>query len=457
MKPLTLQDVRRAIGGRSTQVLSASGPTVSAVCTDTRKMKLNSLFVAIIGEKYDPHDFLNQATGATAAVVSRIPSDAPKGVPLLVVSDTRVALGKLAALSRKELRAKVVAVAGSNGKTSTKYLIDSVLSSKLKGSCSPKSFNNDIGVPVTIFDAGEKDDYLVLELGTNHPGEIRNLTKIAQPDVAVITNCGEEHLEFLGDVAGVRRENASIIECLNPKGLLIVNGDDADLVAAVADYRGKKITFGFKKTNDLFATNIVCDQSGVRFKMNGRLDVFVPLLGKHTVLNSLAAIAVAKKFLLEEEEIVAALAKARGPEMRLQLEQVNGITVLNDAYNANPASMKAAIETLQSLATNGRRVAVLGDMLELGKTGEKHHADIGTLAAKCGFDQLVCVGPLSRLVADTARKAGMAESKVQLFPDADAAADSVPGMLVAGDVVLLKGSRGIHLETVAKAIKEKKR
>jgi UDP-N-acetylmuramoyl-tripeptide--D-alanyl-D-alanine ligase len=457
MKPLTLQDIRRVVGGRSNKPLPATGPTITAVCTDTRAMKPDSLFVALKGETFDGHKFLATAAagGAVAAIVSDVPADAPEELHLLIVSDTRIALGKLAAHVRKGLRAKVVAVAGSNGKTSTKHLIDAALRVKLKGSFSPKSFNNDIGVPLTIFAADERDDYLVLELGTNHPGEISNLTKIAQPDVAVLTNCSAEHLEFLGDIPSVRRENACVVEGLSAKGLLVINGDDPDLLTAVSKYTGKKVTFGFNQTNDLFATNIQCDEQGVRFKMNGRVAVSVPLLGRHTVANSLAAIAVAKRFLLPEEAIVAGLSVAKGPEMRLQLDKIDGITLLNDAYNANPASMKAALETLQSLPATGRRIAILGDMLEMGDAGDQLHAELGEFAATCKLDRLICVGPKSQRIAELARKAGMAEDKIQLFADSAAAAREVPPTIHVNDLVLLKGSRGIQLERVARAMKEK--
>jgi UDP-N-acetylmuramoyl-tripeptide--D-alanyl-D-alanine ligase len=373
---------------------------------------------------------------------------------LVVVPDTRVALGKLAKTVRMGLRSKVIAVAGSNGKTSTKHLIDAVLRTKLKGSFSPKSFNNDIGVPLTIFPADDRQDYLVLELGTNHPGEIANLTKIAQPDIAVITNCGEEHLEFLGDVAGVRRENASVTEGLSAKGLLVVNGDDPELLAAVSDYKGKRVTFGFKETNDLFATDVQCDGGGTRFKLNGRTPIFVPLLGRHTAANALAAIAVGKRLRLSDEEIAEGLAIAKGPEMRLQLQQVGGITLLNDAYNANPPSMKAALETLKSLEPKGRRIAILGDMRELGPAGESLHRDVGTWAASVGLDWLACVGPQSRLIAEAAKAAGMAAERVEMYDDAQMAARHVPNQLRADDLVLLKASRGVHLEIVAKAIVE---
>jgi UDP-N-acetylmuramoyl-tripeptide--D-alanyl-D-alanine ligase len=454
VKPLTLQDVRRVVAGKSTGPLPAIGPVVTAVCTDTRQMKADSLFVALKGDRFDGHAFLDTAaaSGAIAAVVSQIPPAPPRGMRLVVVPDTRIALGKLARTVRMGLRSKVIAVAGSNGKTSTKYLIDAVLRVKLKGSFSPKSFNNDIGVPLTIFPADDRQDYLVLELGTNHPGEIANLTKIAQPDIAVITNCGEEHLEFLGDVAGVRRENASVIEGLNPKGLLVVNGDDPELLAAVGDYQGKRITFGFQETNDLFATEIQCDGSGTRFKLNGRALIFVPLLGRHTAANALAAIAVGKRLRLTEDEIVAGLAIAQGPEMRLQLQKIGAFTLLNDAYNANPPSMKAALQTLGSLEGKGRRIAILGDMRELGPAGEGLHRDVGAFAAAAGLDRLACVGTQGHLIAEAARAAGMPADRIELYPDAEAAARHVPQQINRDDVVLLKASRSVHLEIVAKAL-----
>ena len=457
MKPLPLQDVRRAVAGRSTEALPKEPVFIHALCTDTRALKPDALFIALQGDRFDAHDFLDVAAagGAIAAIVSRVPEKVPKGLRLIIVPDTRRALGKLAKHLRTTLRARVVAVAGSNGKTSTKYLIDSVLGSKLKGSMSPKSFNNDIGVPLAIFAAEENHEYLVLELGTNHLGEISNLTKIAQPDIAVITNCTAEHLEFLGSLAGVRFENASIIEGLNPRGSLIVNGDDPALLSAVAKFRGQKITFGFKETNDLFAAEVQCDQTGVRFKLNGRLPVFVPLLGRHTAANALAAIAVGKRFRLSDEEILHGLSIAQGPEMRLQLQQVHGITILNDAYNANPASMKAALETLKTLPTTARRIAIIGDMLELGPTGDALHQEVGTFAATCGLHRLVCIGPLSAHIAAAAIEAGMTEDRIQRFPDAESAARELPGQIGAGDVVLLKASRGIHLEVVAKAIEAK--
>lgn len=457
MKPLTIQQVRQAVSGKALTSIPATAPLVTAVCTDTRRMEPGALFVAICGDHFNAHDFLPDAAkgGAVAALVQEEPAAKLPNLYLIEVKDTRLALGKLATFVRGQMRSKVIAVAGSNGKTSTKYLVDSILCSKLRGSMSPKSFNNDIGVPLTIFPADPAQDYLVLELGTNHPGEIKVLTEMAMPDIAIITNCGAEHLEFLGDLMGVRQENAALIHGMDAKGLLVVNGDDPELLAAVAPYQGKRITFGFDAKNDLFATDIRCDESGTRFLLNGRLEVFVPMLGRHTACNTLAAIAVGRAMRLSEEEIIASLAVAHGPDMRLQLHELpGGVTLLNDAYNANPNSMRAALETTANLRPPGRRIAVLGDMRELGKSSERYHREIGEFAAGCGLELLGCVGEQSSMMADAAQRAGMAQTAIRRFADAASAAAAVPRWLREGDLVLLKASRSIHLELVAQAIME---
>lgn len=456
MKPLTLRQVRQAVGGKALTAIPEQAPLVTAVCTDTRRMEKGSLFIALRGDRHNAHAFLPDAAagGAVAAMVETPPADALPNVALIQVPDTREAMGKLATYVRKQLRAKVIAVAGSNGKTSTKHLIDAALRGRLKGSISPKSFNNDIGVPLTIFPADPGQDYLVLEMGTNHHGEIKVLTDMARPDIAVITNCGVEHLEGLDDLMGVRRENAQIISGLNPKGFLVVNGDDPELLSAIADWPGRKITFGYKESNDLFATEIDCRLEGTSFSLNGRNQrVFVPMLGRHSACNALAAIAVGRAMRVPEEAIIESLGHSTGPEMRLQLHNAGQITVLNDAYNANPGSMRAAIETAAALQTSGRRIAVLGDMRELGASSERYHREIGQFAAATGkFDVLACVGIESRALADAAIAAGFPESALYRFDDAASAAEALPAMIREGDLVLLKASRGIHLEHVAAAI-----
>ncbi len=453
MKPISIQDVRQAIGGKWLSAIPAEVPALEAVCTDTRRMDKSSLFIALKGDRFNGHDYLPAAAagGAIAALVQDAPPTTLPNVHLIQVADTRQALGKLAAHCRKQLRSRVIAVGGSNGKTSTKHLIDAALNLKWRGSVSPKSFNNDIGVPLTIFAADPTQDYLVLELGTNHPGEMAVLTAMAQPDIAVITSISAEHLEGLGDLMGVRREEASIIDGLNPKGLLIINGDDPQLRETVARYPGKCITFGFEPHNDLFATDIQCTRDGVRFRLNNsRVEYFVPMLGRHTATNALAAIAVARRMGVEEKQILEGLAQASGPEMRLQMQQADGVSVLNDAYNANPASMEAALATLMELECSSRRIAVLGDMRELGEASQRLHRELGRFASQCKPHRLICVGPQSRLVAQSAVEAGLAD--VEHFESAAQAAQALPAQLRQGDLVLVKGSRGMRLEQVAQAI-----
>ena len=455
MKPLTFHQIRQAVGGSTLAPVPSDLPPISAVCTDTRRMEKSSLFVALRGDRHDAHEFLPQAAagGAIAALVEQCPANTLPNVHLIRVPDTRAAMGKLARRVRADLRGKVIAVAGSNGKTSTKHLIDSALCGRLHGSISPKSFNNDIGVPLSIFPADPGQDYLVLELGTNNRGEIAALTEIARPDIAVITNVGAEHLEGLGDLMGVRQEEASVVKGLADDGMLVVNGDDRELVEAVQHYRGRRVTFGFGEHNDLFASGVECDDTGVRFRLNNsRREVFVPLLGRHTAANALAAIAVARKMGLREDEIIENLSHAHGPEMRLQLKKVGAISVLNDAYNANPNSMKAALETVAALPAAGRRVAVLGDMLELGAASERYHRELGEFAAGCRLDDIICVGAGGATIADAAVAAGHPAERVRHFRDSGTLASHIRRFLRDGDLVLLKASRGVRLEAVAGAI-----
>jgi UDP-N-acetylmuramoyl-tripeptide--D-alanyl-D-alanine ligase len=450
MTPITLHDICRATGAER---LTAGAASVTSVCTDTRRLSRGCLFVALRGETFDGHDFLPQAAaaGAAAVLVDRKPRELEPGPHYLLVGHTRQALGHLAGYVRRGLKGKVVAVAGSNGKTGTKHLIGSALAARLRGSISPKSFNNDIGVPLTIFAAPADDDYLVLEIGTNHHGEIAPLAEIARPDIAVITNCSAEHLAGLTDLAGVRRENAQVTIGLPPDGLLVVNGDDPELLAAVSNWRGRRVTFGLHPGNDLQAVDISCGLDGTRFRLAGGPEIALPVLGRHAAINALAAVAVGRAMGLSDAQIAAGLAQATAPEMRLQLIRYAGVSVLNDAYNANPASMHAALATVRDLPAR-RRIAVLGDMRELGDWSEKLHREIGLAAAESRLDQLVCVGPAAAWIGQSAIGAGMAATSVRFEPDAAAAAD-VLSSATDGDLILLKGSRAMGLEKVAQALK----
>lgn len=458
MKPIPLRDLRHAVYGKVDQPLPAGADPIRHVCTDTRQMKPDSVFFALRGETFDGHDHVGEAfeRGAEVVVVERPPAEVPKHKHVIEVPDTRKALGRLAGFIRDGMRhTKVVAVAGSVGKTGTKALIHAALGAKLPGGASPKSFNNDIGVPLTLFAADASWHYLVLEFGTNHPGEIAHLSRIAKPDIAVITNAAEEHLEFLGSLDGVRHENAQTVVGMDAlRGLLVLNGDDPDLRKAVDGWwKGRVLTFGSDDKSDLFATEVTTDWDGTRFRLNGsRVTLHVPMLGKHVATNALAAVAVARRMGLTDEQLATGLSKAVGPEMRLQPMTVGGVRVLNDAYNANPPSVRAALETIAALPCDGRRVIVLGDMFELGATGPGHHYAIGRLAARQA-DVLVLVGEqMSTQAAEGAKGAGLALAKLHTFPDTAAAAAKLPALVHPGDTVLLKGSRGMRMETLLKGL-----
>jgi UDP-N-acetylmuramoyl-tripeptide--D-alanyl-D-alanine ligase len=454
MKELSIQQLRTAIAGKWVGTGKPSSEVVTAVSIDSRAIKPGSVFFAIEGERFDGHEFVQSAleSGAICAVVARLPPG-PKAENLIQVDNTRVALGKLARFVRQQFRStKVIAVAGSNGKTGTKHMIHAALSRRFAGSMSKKSFNNDIGVPLTIFDTDESADFVIVEMGTNHPGEILALTQIALPDIAIITGCAEEHLEHLRDIAGVRRENSSIVAGLQPRGALVVHGDDPELTRHIASiYRGLTIRFGLERNNDLFATDITVCESGTQFKLNGRQIVRIPALGAHNACNALSAIAVAKRLGVPDDAIVAGLGASTSPEMRMQMLKYGGVTVIHDAYNANPSSMRAAISTLSELETAGRRVAVLGEMRELGDAFARCHRDIGQAVAGSKIDVLVGVESGGNVIVERAVQAGFAGEK-HTFASSRECAQAIPSIVRNGDLVLVKGSRSVEMEHAVEAI-----
>ena len=434
---------------------SAGHLTVDRLCTDSRNVPPGSLFLALKGERFDAHGFLPQvsAAGAAAAIIDQPDKALHLAIPCLVVADTRKALGQLAAHVRSKLACRVIAIGGSNGKTTTKHLVGSVLAAAFKGTQSPKSFNNDIGVPTAILDSAPNDDYLLLELGTNHPGELAPLSTMARPDIAVITSIGAEHLEGFGDLTGVRREEATLVDGLNPHGILILNGDDTPLREMLHPLGHKTITFGFAADNDLRVEAIFSTLAETRFRISGVQEEFrLPLPGRHNACNALAAIVIGREFGMTDSAIRHALAHCTRPEMRMQVVHLGPITILNDAYNANPSSMRAALETIALATLPGRRVAVLGEMRELGTSALIMHQEIGRLAHDANLDLLICVSGAMRETAQAAVAAGMKANTVHYCDTSAQAAELLPALLQNNDTLLLKGSRTIKLELVADAV-----
>jgi UDP-N-acetylmuramoyl-tripeptide--D-alanyl-D-alanine ligase len=432
---------------------------VSRVGTDSRRAAAGELFFALAGERFDGHDFLAEVAhkGVVAVVADRkrVPENLSCGV--IGVDNPRQALGGLAERYRADFNLPVIAVAGSNGKTTTKELIAAVLRQKLNTLWSEASFNNDIGVPVTLLRLESKHEAAVLEVGTNHPGELAPLLRMVQPRFGVITNIGREHLEFFGDLAGVAEEEGRLAELLPPTGKLFLNGDDEWSGRLAERARAKVVRVGLEESNDWRGSRLEMDASGSRFWVDAPHPGFtgeyrINLLGNHQVVNGLFALALGAELGLSRVNIQQGLTECKPSKMRLQTWIWNEVCVLDDAYNANADSMLAALRTLRQMPCMGRRVAVLGDMAELGEQSQSAHEEVGRRSAELGVDQLFAVGKMAAVMASAARAAGL--KSVREFADPMAASDAVKRYLKAGDVMLLKASRATQLEKLAEALKQ---
>ncbi len=456
MRTMTLDEVREAVHGR--WLARGAVQTVQGVTTDTRSAGgAGQLFFALRGQRTDGHEYLVQAAEAGCAVAivaadANVPAETLAGFAggVIAVPNTTVALGDLAARHRKLLSAPaVIGVTGSNGKTTVKRMIHHILSRRLRGTCSPKSFNNNIGLPLTLLGVSPGDDYVICEIGTNAPGEIAALSRIAQPHLAVITSIGPAHLERLGSVDRVAVEKSSILGSLMDDGLGVIWADSPQLAKAVRHYRRRLITFGESSEADLRLTGLAPMGRCQRFQLNGRLWVDLPLPGRHNAMNALAAIAAAQRFGIDQSDSAAALADFGGAAMRLEWTEVGSGALINDAYNANPASMAAAADVLAGCGDT-RKVFVVGDMRELGEQALDLHMEAGRNAARCGVDLVIAVGPLGRYIAEGASELGAATAQ---FETVHAAASAVADLVRPGDTVLVKGSRTMGMEGLIPSIR----
>ena len=418
------------------------------------------MFFAIRGEKFDGHDFLDEAAakGAVAVVIER--NRRPEKLPacgVILVADVRRAFGQLAAAYRREFDLPVVAVGGSNGKTSTKELIAAVVRERLPTLWSEASFNNDIGVPATLLRLEKAHRVAVLEVGTNHPGELAPLVRMIQPQYGVITTIGREHLEFFGDVAGVADEEGWLAELLPTEGRLFVHGDNEWTEPLAQRTRARVVRVGFGAANNWRVREVTLGETGSVFQVDAPEQEFcgeyqINLLGRHQVVNALFAIAVGQEMGVGRAAVQRGLSACKPAKMRLQLWESNGVRVLDDAYNANADSMVAALQVLKDLPCKGRRVAVLGDMAEQGTQSEAAHEEVGRCAAENGVNQLFAVGKMAPAMARSARAAGLL--RVIELADVDVACGALKSFLKPGDVVLLKASRASRLEQIAEVFRE---
>jgi UDP-N-acetylmuramoyl-tripeptide--D-alanyl-D-alanine ligase len=428
-------------------VAGSRDASIKRITTDSRAAQPGDLFVALAGERHDGHAFLpdviQKGVDAVMVETNKIPANLPK-CAVIAVDNTRKALGQVAARYRSDFNLPVVAVGGSNGKTTTKELLASILRQKLATVWSEASFNNDIGVPLTLLRLEKKHEAGVMEVGTNHPGELAPLLGMIQPRMGVITSIGREHLEFFKDLAGVAREEGTLAEQLPVGGVLFMNGDSEWTPQIVHRTSARAVRVGVGDKNDWRASNIRLANNGVAFRVTTPRAEFsgdyrINLLGRHQVMNAMLAMAVGAEMGLSRAEIERGLAECQPPKMRMQLWESNGVRVLDDAYNANADSMLAALQTLQDIPCKGRRVAVLGDMAELGSHSEAAHIEVGKRTAEAGVGQLFAIGSMAPVLAKAARDAGL--NRVFEFLDADAAASAVKSFVKSGDVVLIKAWR----------------
>jgi UDP-N-acetylmuramoyl-tripeptide--D-alanyl-D-alanine ligase len=443
---------------KRTDELEMFEPT--GVSTDTRTLQRGQMFIALRGERFDGHDFLEAAAqaGASVLVVDREASGGmvtAKGVAVLLVENTYTALARLAGAYRRTLSGTIIAITGSVGKTTTKQMIHAVLATAYKGTASPKSFNNHIGVPLTLLNAATTDRYVVVEVGTNAPGEIAGLAKIVEPNVAIITYIGSAHLERLGSKQAIADEKASLLRFIRDDGLAIVNGDMPELAEHLKAV-SRLVRFGSGDANDLRLTRCQRTAGGIDLTINDRSSFHVPMLGRHNAINAMAAVAVGRHMNLSDEQIAEGLLSAEPARMRLNLTELGEgeevVTVINDAYNANPDSMAAAVDVLANLPVKGRRVAVLGDMAELGEHAAALHRDLGVTLANAPIDLAVLIGPMMMFTAETLSKHWPAERIHAMSSWAEGVADEAAALLQPGDTVLIKASRSAGLERLLPAI-----
>src|SRR5438445_8878579 len=424
---------------------------IDKISTDSRTLKRGELFVALRGENFDGHNFVESAAkaGAAGAIVdSTWKGKVPENFALILAEDPLQAYQNLAASYRRSLSLKVVAITGSNGKTSTKDFAAAVLARRFRVTKTEGNFNNHVGLPRTILEATSQDEVAVWEIGMNHPGEVAALAKLAAPDVAILTNIGVAHIEFMGSRETIAAEKGALMEAVDAQGTVVLNADDPFTPGMAARARARVILAG-TTAGTIRASEISQSGSGTGFTiLEGahRCRAQLPVPGLHMVQNALLAVAAGRAFGLSLEDCAAGLIAAPLTKARLQIKEIHGLQFIDESYNVNPDSMKAALHTLVELAADGKRIAVLAEMRELGEESEHGHREVGETAAALKIDQLIAIGDAATAIADGARHAGL--RKTTVVNSTSEAADLFREIAAPGDLILIKGSRASRTEEV---------
>ena len=442
MKKFSVNDAVFATNGRFFGTPDILLKEISGVVIDNRKVESGFAFMPIKGERFDGHDFITSAfeSGAVVCFSEKHITDGP----YILVKDTTAAFRDLAEYYKSLFDIKTVGITGSVGKTTTKEMITSVLSKQFNTLYTLGNLNNQTGVPLTVFRLEEEHEAAVIEMGTNHFGEIESVAKVARPDFCVLTNVGEAHIEFLGSKAGILKAKTEMLKYMKDGGKVFVNGDD-EYLKKLTKKRNDVITFGLSencdiyakdiKTKGLFGSDFTCVIKNIEFEMS------VPAPGIHMVYNALAGVAVGRAYGMDMDDITQGIADYKPIAGRMCIETKNDITVLNDVYNANPGSMRSAIDVLNF--AEGRKVCILGDMYELGEESENKHFETGKYAADKKINCIICVGTLSKAMFEGAQKA---HGNAFFYESQDELLAEIGNIVKKGDTVLVKASRGMHLE-----------
>lgn len=446
MKNLTVETIVKICNGSlyGEEFIKESQKEAAGVVLDSRLLEKDDIFIATKGEKVDGHKFISSVfgKGALAVICENVPEEITG--PCIQVKDSFIALKQVAAFYRQQLDLKVIGVTGSVGKTSTKEFVAGVLSAKYKVWKTQGNFNNEIGLPLTVLQLREEHEIAVLEMGISDFGEMHRLSEIAKPDICILTNIGQCHLEFLGDRDGVLKAKSEIFDFMNPEGTIFVNGDDDKLITLKETRKEKLVTFGRNQTNDVFATKEVSKGLlGSVVDVQGKInisEVQVPLPGEHMVLNALAASAVADLLGLTQDEIKEGMKKVEAVSGRSNIIPFKDFVMIDDCYNANPVSMKAAIDLLQS--ANGRKVAILGDMFELGEEEKNLHYEVGQYTVG-KVDILICIGNLAKYIYEGAIQGKNEDTFMIYLKEKEELYSHLENIIMPQDTVLLKASHGM--------------
>lgn len=454
-------DQATRLSGGTLRTVELGDRTFAGVSIDTRTLRPGELFFAIRGERTDGHKYLEQAVakGAAGVVVENRHSDLAipgENIAVITVEDCHDAMIALASRYRERVDAKFVGITGSNGKTTTKEVAHALLSAVAPSVYkSPGNLNNTYGMPLAIFGMPQETRIAVMEMGISQPGEMTRLARIIRPDVAAITNVGPTHLEFLGSVEGVARAKLEVVTASDSDMKLIINADDPVLYPAALRLRPDPVTFGLQPSATYHPESVTTEEAGVTSVVIEGRRFRMPLFGHHQVYNLLTGYAIARTLGFDFDGIDTEAIKFETAPMRGQTATCHGVTMICDCYNANPESVRLGLTSFAELRAGLRRVAVLGDMLELGTVSDQMHRDLGRRLAELPLDLAILVGPQSRLTLEAALSAGMAKDKLRHFSSAEEAAIALPELLRQGDIVYLKGSRGIGLEALVTVWQQK--